>query len=230
MKVDDHRLSFSIQDDSFYVTDSTTGNTLVYSKGKWVAHTLDDNTVINHIKSLQEAMMTYKPIKASVFESKSNAITTTSGILIRENGKQDWSVCHEEHSAVLENNNLIYWRGFDYKIILNRINFMFTTLLSKGNVLNPKRDIVRRIADVGILVWVYNGKSLVVYEKCIHGCCMKECLINGVHYETVIVNSSRERGTATLFDISGDNMKELITLPLDTSILEYYPPDEDAFT
>lgn len=231
MKIDNYRLSFSIREDSFYITDSISGNTLVYSKGSWMSDNLDKEVVIDHIKTLQEAMLTFKPQKASLFEDKSNMITSSKGVIIRENGKFDWSVCHEDCSAVIQNNRITYLRGFDYKIIVNRLNYMFTLLLNKGATLNPKRDIVRRIADVGVLVWVYGKHSLVVYESCIKGCTMYNCLINGVYYDTVLVSSSRESGTTTLFKVTEgeDDMKEIISFPLDTSILEYYPPDEDAF-
>ncbi len=226
MKDDGYRLSFSIKDDSFVITDTLNGTTIINTHGKFVSLTLDVNVAMQHIQNLQEAIMSYSEKWLTPFNTSKNIITTKKGIVVRENSHFSWSIGVPGNSALLENEVTYKTMGFDKLTVLNGINYVYSQLLIKQVVLNPKRDIVRRIIDVGLLVWVHEKNSLAVYEKNVSGNLMTNCLINGVYFNIVIVSSSRELGKTTLFN---SKLEEIVSFPLDDSILAFYPIDEDAF-
>lgn len=226
MKEDGARLSLSIKKGNFHITDNLTGKVIINSDGNFTAFTLDKDIVITHIQNLQEALFSYVESPLYFPTKKIPVLSNDTTVVIRENKHFNWTISHNGKSASLADNTYTYVRGFDKNAVLSAINKVYAALLTAGVSLNPKRDIVRRIADVGVLVWVYNGHSIVAYENNIDGIIMKDCLIDGVFYPIAVVSSSREEDVVRLFD---NNMQEIITYPLDASVLEYFTPDEDMF-
>ena len=219
------RLSFSINGNDFNITDNLSGKNIVYSKGNFISFTLDKLIVLQHIKDILEALTCYK--KKISFSGKLKEISTGKSILIREDRHFVWTLGLDGKGAVLDKGTFTHSIGFDITTVLRKINFVYSQVLACDAVLNPKRDIVRRITDVGLLVWVYNKHSVVVYEKNVQGCCMTNCLIDGVYYEAVLVGSSKENNEVTLFEST--DLSEILSFPLDTSVLAYYPDVTESF-
>ena len=224
MKDDGSRLSFSIGHSGFSINDNLTGKTIIKVNGNYIAYTLDKDIVLNHIHNLQEALMTYRD-RRTLFNN-SSPLSNDSTLIIRENAHYDWTISLRGKNAQLSGNTFVHSKGFDKNAVLRKINKVYAELVTKGKNLNPKRDIVRRIADAGLLVWVYDGHSIVVFEKDVSGNYMTNCMIDGAYFRVVIVSTSRENGMTTLFTT---NLDELLSIPTDDSILAFYPPDEDAF-
>lgn len=218
------RLSFSITGDSYSVTDTISGNAIINVRGNYTASSLDRDTVLQHIQNLQEALMTYKQRRA-VF-NKIVPLSSNSTLIIRENTHFDWTLGLMAKGAQLADNVYTYNKDFDKDAVLRIINKVYASLLLMNATLNPKRDIVRRIADAGLLVWVYENHSVVVFEKDVLGNCMSNCMIDGIYFKVILVSTSKETGTTTLFTTQ---LEELLTFPTDDSIRTFYPCDENAF-
>lgn len=224
MQDDGYRLSFSLSDGSFTIVDNLSGKSIINTRGNYTAFTIDREVALNHLKNIQEALMSYQ--EKQLFLNKIPSLSGTQCLIIRENAHFDWTIGYMGKGAQMVNSKLTYTRGFDKDSILSIINKVYATLLVKDVALNPKRDIVRRIADVGVLVWVYKGHSVVAYEKNISGNCMTGCLIDGLYFPVILVSTSRELNQTTLFN---SKLEEILTFPLDDSILSYYSVDEEAF-
>lgn len=225
MKDDGYRLSFSIKGDGFCITDNLSGKTVIYNKERMVSSDIEQEVVITHICNAQEALMSYLVRRPKFFEKVSGQACNDGITLITEEEHYKWSVSCGQYKGVLHNNILMCDRKFDKMRVLNSINYVYATILGSKPPLNPRKDIVRRIADAGLLVWVYKKDSVAVCEKNVKGSVMSNCIINGDFYPLVIVSSSIELKEVTLFT---PELKSILTLPLDNSILAYYPPDEDA--
>lgn len=224
MRDDGFRLSFSIGTDSFSIADNLSGKTIIDIRGNFTADTLDVDVVLEHLRNLQEAILSYK--EKPLFMKAIPTISSNSSLVIRENAHYDWTLGFMGKGAQLHDNTFTYTRGFNKEDVLSLINKTYATLLTKTTNLNPKRDIVRRIADVGLLVWVHDGHSVVTYEKNVAGNCMVNCMVDGNFFPVLIVSTSRDLGQTTLFTTS---LEEIISFPTDNSILTFYPADEEAF-
>ena len=226
MKDDGYRLSFSVKGDKFSITDNLSGNAIMFQQETFTAASLDKDVALNHIKALQEAIMSYTPKCLLLNRNKIPVLSETDVLVIRENSHFNWTLSRYGDTAQLENSTLTYTRGFNTNNVLSLINKMFATLMTKDEVLHPKRDIVRRIADAGVLVWVHGKNTVIVYEKDVSGNFMANCMINGIYFPLVIVSTSIEKGRTVLLN---SQWEDIITFPLDKSITAFYPADEEAF-
>jgi ribosome-binding factor A len=221
---DGYRLSFSISDDGFSIVDNISGNGIICTRGYFTLATLDRSVALQHIKNLQEALLS--STKKRLNFKGTPIISFDKTVLIRENAHYDWTIGYDRTGASLKDNVIHPTLTFDKGVILSSINRVYAEILTKSYDLSPKRDIVRRIADAGLLVWVYKGHSVVVFEKDVSGNCMANCMIDGVYFMVVVVSVSKEMQLATLYTTS---LEELLSVPLDDSILAFYDYDENAF-
>lgn len=220
------RFSYSIRGDDFTITDNYHGTAYVYQNGQCLDCSVDTADVISNIRNLVEALSTY-PRRVVLFGKKLPPYSNPGTLLITEDSHLTWSISCEDASACYLDNYYISTRDFDTGNILRAINTVYANIVYANKPLEPKRDIVRRISDVGVLVWVYDGHSLVTYERSINGCVMEKCLVDDVFYEQVLVGTSMSQGIATLFTL---NLEEILTFPLDDSILAYFPDGDKMFS
>lgn len=219
MKEDGYRIYLSYGSDSdFTVNEMLTGNNIIYQDDNYVMDNLDKDIAIQHIQNLQTELLS---CSRSAKIGLSFAMSYRNTLVVKEEGHNHWVINYKDKTAVVKDGKLTHALGFDINGLLRTLNKLHCKLLEKGISLNPKRDIVRRIADVGVLVWVYNGHSVVCYEKNINGITMKDCLIDGVYYDCVVVSSSKVMGTVNMFN--KELNKEILEWPLDDSILAFYP-------
>lgn len=223
---DGSRLTFSIGQNAFNITDALTGKTVIFKDGYCTTFTIDREVVLQKIKTLQEALSTYTLKYASVLR-KSTSLSYNDKLIIREDKHFQWTIGYNGKGATLCDNTFTRSHGFDTTLVLRRLSSVYTQILNYGLVRDPKHDIVRRVSDVGLLVWVYGGHSVAVYEKNVNGCCMANCLIDGNYYDIVLVGTSVESCEATLFT---KNLNEIVTFPLDESILAYYPDGDKIYS
>lgn len=216
-----NRLSYSINGDSFHITDVVNGKSIVCSNGTFVAFSIDKDVILDHLKNLSEALSSYEKRRNA---KKVVALSCSDNIIIREDKHFTWTIGYSGKGATYEDNSYICTRGFDPVYILRAVNHVYVQILNAAKVLNPKRDIVRRISDIGLLVWVYEGHSVVVFEKNVEGACMSNCLVDGNYYDVLLVGTSKSKQKATLFDT---DLNTILSFPLDDSILTYYPDGDE---
>lgn len=219
------RLSISIDNHKFSVQDTMSGGYIYYNNGAFNGVTLDPSIVQSHLKSLNEALCSWKKKYRRFY--KGPVLSTGKTLAIREDKHFTWTLSYSNMSAHLEDGLMCMSYGFDVDKVIRNINLVAATVITANKILTPDRDIVRRIIDVGVLCWVHDGHSVVHYEKNVKGNTMLNCLIDGEFYPLVIVSASRDKDSVTLFT---SDLAEIITYPLDDSILHFYCCDEDVFT
>ena len=222
---DGYRLSFSINDTGYSIVDNLSGKAVINVRGNITLFTLDKDVVLQHIKNLQEALLTYK-VKSSKFSKEKFIDGNTAQLMIRENEHYDWSLRFMDIGINIHNHTCFLQKKIDVAEVLRALNKVYSDLLSRNVVLNPKRDIVRRVVDAGLLFWVHKGSSVVVYENNVQGNYMVNCMVNGIFFNVLIVSACRKTNSVTLFN---SNLEEVITFPLDDSILTYYTCDDELF-
>lgn len=223
MREDGSRLSFSITKDSFSITDAITGNSIILKKGTIISNTLDKKEVIDQIKNLQEALLTYK----NRFAFKMDSIgTEADSVVIRTNAHFDWTISTPRGTAHLYNNFCKHDRDFDKTAVLRQLNRVHAALLTAGVRLNPKRDIVRRVVDIGAIVWKYEGHSILGYEQYVASDYITNCLVDGIFHDIVFVGVSKENEDVVLFD---KECNVLFKTPLDESILLFHGESSSIF-
>ena len=167
--------------------------------------------------------MSYHPL---IMFRRPVALSANNTLVIREDAHFQWTAGLQGKAMSLKDNRAVTSPGFDKNVVLSRINKMYSDILSVGRVLSPKHDIVRRISDAGLLVWVHDKHSVVCYEKDVLGSTMCNCLIDGMYFKLVFVSVSDVDNTCTLFN---SQLGEIITYPLDDSIKTFYKADESFF-
>lgn len=223
---DGNRLTMSLGVNSFFITDTLSGKSVVFKDGNCSAFTLNKEIVLKKIMTLQEALNTYT-VKVALPFQKVPVISYNDNLIIREDKHFCWTVGYNSKGAVLADNAYVKSRGFDEDIVLRRLNSIYSQILNLDLARDPRHDIVRRISDVGLLVWVYGQHSIAVYEKNVSGCCMSNCLIDGEHFDVVLVGTSVSQQTAVLLT---QDFEEIVTFPLDDSILAYYPDGDKIYS
>lgn len=223
---DGSRLTLSLGSDSFFITDTLTGKSIIFKEGHCSAFTLDKDVILNKISTLLEALNTYT-VKSVLPFQKLPVIGYADKLIIREDSHFSWTIGVGGKAAQLHDHTYYKGHGFDEDLVLRRLNSIYSQILNLDIARDPKRDIVRRISDVGLLVWVYGKHSVAVYEKNVSGCCMANCLIDGTYYEAVLVGTSVSNKRAVLLT---PNLEEIVTFPLDNSILAYYPDGDKIYS
>lgn len=223
---DGTRLTLSLSSNSFFITDTLTGKSIIFKDGNCSAFTLDKETVLKKIMTLQEALNTYT-VKSVLPFQKLPILGYADKLIIREDSHFSWTIGVGGKAAQLHDNTYYKMHGFDEDLVLRRLNGVYSQILNLDIARDPKRDIVRRISDVGLLVWVYGKHSVAVYEKNVSGCCMSNCLIDGFYHEAVLVGTSVSHNRAVLLT---PDLEEIVTFPLDNSILAYYPDGDKIYS
>lgn len=220
---DGNRLSFSIDDKNFVITDTLKNKVAIYHGGGFTVFEIDKNVVLGHLKSLQEALVSYS--QKRMFK-RERSLSSSNKLVIREDSHFHWTLGLRGKAAMLYDNVYVMAKGFDKDTVLQRINRVYAAVVSMNVCLSPKHDIVRRISDAGLLVWVHDGHSVVCYEKDVMGSTMSNCLIDGIYFKLVFVSVSDEENRCTLFNTQ---LGEIISYPLDDSIKLFYAVDESLF-
>lgn len=224
MMDDGARLSIQISGPRFNIIDGVTGKYMLCRDNGTIIATLGKACVEQHIKNLNEALNS-KSVKTRRRFFKPVSVKGDTDIVIQEIKHETYRIIHNGYSAEIRNGVLICDRNFDTVMILRGLNYIWSKLVTMQTSLTPTRDIVRRIADVGVLVWVWGGHSLVCYEKNIAGSIMLNALFDGTCFTELFVSVNLDQNVCRLFD---SNLSLVIELPVDQSILTYYPNDTDV--
>lgn len=225
MMVDDgNRLSYSIRGVNVTITSNLDGKTLIKtaSQVKPVV-TLDRNVVYKHINTLQQLIMQSK-LKTFMYKPFADG-TAENGIRIVECDHYSYRFIVDGKCAELTEFSFKGQRGFDVQKLLNGLGYVYSILATSDTTLQPTRDIVRRIADVDILVWVYEGHTLVCKVNNINGCTLLNCLVDNDVYRLVYVSVNTKDNRCYIFD---SNLNLIFDAPIDKSILTYFHNDTEG--
>lgn len=185
--------------------------------------TLDTEAIIPEIMALIESLNTYTMQRKMFLK---NPTDYKQGIVIRDLGHFHWDCSEEGNYAMIEANKITASSSFNKGDVLRKLYSTVTLIQSLKPRLDPRVDIVRRIPDCRLLVWVYKNTCIAVAERNIEGMAMSNALINGEYYQALLVDVSRENNTCNVFDFStGD---AVFSCPVDNSILTYFVSSEDA--
>lgn len=219
------RFTYSLYEDCFFVTDVLSGENVICRNGSFEAFTCSKDDLMKSIQNVIEALTSY--MERRQFKQPVEINATKDAVTIREEGHFKWTIVDlNGYCAVVENGFITCHRKFNTNDTVKYLNNFLSQIIQAGNILTPEIDIVRRIADAKLLVWVHEGHSIVVYESGVKGMTMVDCLVDGVHYPVAVVSVSETTNTTTLFT---PDLKEIITYPLDDSIKYFYTPDEEIF-
>lgn len=221
MKDAGNRFQITIAPNRFGISDTLTGKKVLFSESQFYTFELDTKIVLDKLQTIQEAIVTYRRVKRVM--PPRFLLTHSDTVQIDEVGHYNWRLVSGRRKAVIKDNTLSVQFGFDIDYVLKALNFVAAVIYNYKQPRKPRYDVVRRIADARLLVWVHGKDSLVVYEDDIDGLTMQDVIVNGDYYQVLLVGVSKELGQATLFNA---NFEEVIAFPLDDSILEYYPLEE----
>lgn len=222
MRDDGNRLSYSIKGKTIAVTNNVDGTMLTMSDNQQnPICTLDRKMLYEHVTTIQQLIMRNKP---KCFGYRPFTRTVTSGVNITECDHYSYRFIVDGKCAELTEHSFHQQFGFDTQKLLNALSYVYSVAAKQDPTLRPDRDIVRRIVDVGILVWVYEGRTLVCKDINIDGCTLKNCLIDDDFYPLVYVSINKDLKRCFVFD---EKLQEIFSVPLDESILTYFPEDND---
>ena len=224
MKDDGARLSIQISGPRFNIIDGVSGKYMLCRDNGTIIATLSKACVEQHIQNLNEALNS-KSVKRIHKFFRPASVKGDTDIVIQEVKHETYRITHNGYSAEIKNGIVVCDKGFDNVMVLRGLNYIWSKLVTMQASLAPTRDIVRRIADVGVLVWVWGGHSIVCYEKNIAGSIMLSALFDGKYYSQLFVSVNLDQNVCRLFD---SDLRLVVELPVDQSILTYYPNDTDA--
>lgn len=226
MKDDGARLSYVIRGCSYKILDNTNGQYCIFNLGETPIVTMDKKLAIDHLETLTYLLNSVQRKSTGLFPVHRKH--RTGEIKITEISHYNYEIVIDDCiTCTLTDKFFTAPKGIEIIDILRNVNYVWSSLLQLKVTLNPSRNIVRRIADVGVLVWVYRGQSIVCYENNICGSIMLNCMVNGEHYKQIYVSLNKEENLCELFD---SNLQLICELPIDESILAYYSYDADAFS
>lgn len=223
MKDDGARLTFAINGCKYNITDNLSGGYCIFDMHNPLISTIPKDVIMSHLQTLVEILSTVKVRYTSLFRK---ILEPSNNIRIVETTHYSYDITYGDFQMTLHNGVLTCPRGTDVTYILRQVNYVWSNIMTSRRSLSPKNNIVRRIADCNILVWVWQDKTIVCHAENVCGSIMLNCMINGEVYKQVFVSIDRERGTCDLFD---SNLQLILEIPVDESILEYYAYDDDAF-
>lgn len=214
--------NYSIADNRISILDIATSGTATWRDGNWTSFTIDRDLLIRDCKALTAALMSKKAVRVGMADAnyEEGAVTIES----RDSGR--WRIGVEGKTAIAGNGQVLVEMGFDISEAVKAVNRVLSAVISAGQILTPRVDIVRRIADAELIVWNYKHDSAVCYEKDIDGTCMNDCLINGDYYERVLVDVSRDSNSTTLFAFDNGQLIPIVTFPYDASVSFFYKDNE----
>ncbi len=218
-----HRLSFSLNYNKIVINDNLQSGVVLYENGAFSSFSIDKDVVITELQNIIAAL---NMVKKQTMIKLNNKPVARDSLVINTVGYYQWQLGYMGKGAYLTNDTFKVEMGFDVDKITSFVNKALAEVIRSDKILTPRVDIVRRIPDAGLLVWVYNGHSIVCYERNVEGSTMHDCLVDGTYYPLAVVSVSEERGECVLFT---HDLQEIITYPLDASITHFYKADERMF-
>lgn len=223
METTKHRLSYSINFTKITINDNLQPGVVLFENDQFSAFSIDKEVIIQELQNIVASIMRSK--KQSMFRV-ANKPQATNSLVINEESYFQWRMSLNGKGALLTHDTLKLEVGFDVDRALTFVNKALAEVIRSDQILTPRVDIVRRIPDAGLLVWVWQGHSIVCYEDSVIGSTMHGCLVDGTYYPIAVVSVSETNGECVLFT---PDLQEIITYPLDASITHFYKADEHLF-
>lgn len=221
---DGARLSYSIRGTSVNITNNMDGKVFVSSPSQAApVMTIEKELLYNHIKTIQQLLASHN---LNTFMYKPFAkVPNVAAVSIIEGDHYSYRFMVDGKCAELTEYAFRGQRGFNVNRLLRSLSYAYSVIMNTDPALKPKRDIVRRVADVGILVWVYGEHTLVCKDTNINGCTLINCLVDDDYYDIVLVSINMEDERCYIFS---KGLTELFSVPLDNSILTYFHDDAEG--
>lgn len=218
-----HRLSFSLNYNKIVINDNLESGVVLFENGVFSCFSIDKQVILQELRNIISAL---NKVKKQTMLKLNNKPFAKDSLVINTVGYYQWQMAYMGKGAYLCDTAFKVEMGFDIDKITSFVNKALAEVIRSDQILTPRVDIVRRIPDAGLLVWVYKGHSIVCYESNVDGSTMHDCLVDGTYYPLAIVSVSEESGECVLFT---HELKEIITYPLDASITHFYKADERMF-
>lgn len=215
--------NYSICPSTFSIYDFVGGGTALYRDGGFQSFSVNKELLMRDIKQIIAGLGTFK--REQRYGMK-DGLYEDGFTVVRAEGYSRWILTHNNKTAIVDNGFVYHMRGFDFMNVISNLNKVLAEVIQAGQILTPRVDIVRRVADAHLLVWVYGGHSVVCYEEGVQGMCMSNCLIDGDYYPVVIVSTSREDNRVVLFTM---DLEEIVEFPFDKSIEFFYKDTGDVW-
>ena len=220
---DGNRLSYSIRGKNVTVTNNLDGSMLVKTQSQaQPIVTLDRKVLYNHIQTIQEIILRNKFKSFGYRPFKKDA---EDGVQVIECDHFCYRFIVDGKCAEATELSFRGQRGFNADKLMNALNYSYSVAVTSDPALQPKRDIVRRIADVDLLVWVHDGHTLVCKADNINECTLINCLVDNDVYRLVYVSINTDDDRCYVFD---SNLNEIFSAPIDASILAYFHNDTEG--
>lgn len=226
MRDNGHCMTFSWPDnDHCTISDSTTGKfvRLDLRTGKIVGD-LDKNAILMDMKNVIEFVNTY-PRKAATFMKNNTGYT--QGVVAREFTHGSWDLVENGYYATAKEGLLTHHKKVNFDNVCRCINATIAMLEKAIMPLNPKSNIFRVIADCRLLVGVHDGHCIAVAQKNVENVVLHNALVDGEYYEHLIVGTSREQNSCTIYRPTDG--EPIFQCPLDASVVAYFRPAEDEY-
>lgn len=215
-----NRYRITVSPNQFFITENISGKKISFVDNQFMNFELDEKDIIDKIQTIQEAILTYTKVRR--IHIPRLLVTHSDTVQIDEYGHYKWRLVAGKKKAGIKDGQIHMQFGFDVDQTLRSLSFITSIIHNYKQPRNPKYDIVRRIADAGLLVWVNGKDSLVVYEKDVDGLTMQDVIVNADYYSVLLVGIRKDVGLVSLLNC---NLEEVISFPLDDSVLEYYPEE-----
>lgn len=225
MKDDGVRLSCSISASKISINSNLDGRNFIKLKyNSPISATLDTNTIYQHFNAIQTLILQNKK-RVRPFLTVPNEFPVDDAVRIIEGDHYVYRIFYGGKAALLTETSFKVQLGFDVQAVLKLLNWAYSEILQCRSALDIKQSIIRRFADVGILVWVYDGHTVICRDSNISGCVMLNCLVDDVYHVGCYVSINDQIERCVIFDIN--TLDLLLELPIDASILTYFSYDKD---
>lgn len=222
---DGMRLQIDVTDKDFSILDQLSDKMIMYKDGVYVQDTLTHITVVTHLRNLSERLMKARVKQSRVFR-KGHA---SKGLSIVENQHSQAVFSTTTGTAEMEDDRLITYSKFDKTTVVNTLAYVVGVLCRSGNtVLDPRRSVVRELADMKLLTFkdTQNGNVLVVHKDNVFGNVLNNVLYNRIVFEYLYVDLHPEENLVYIFN---NEFEEVCTLPYDKSFDVYFVADDNVF-
>lgn len=202
--------------------------TIVSDKGVVVSDAIPRENVISWIDTIMEILLSPGTKQTKSLLGNMKTLQVVNGrkdeLVITQQGHMSWSIYTYSGCALLTANKLYKKSWFDQNLVLRKLNYVKSILISAGKKLKPEHDIARRISDVGAVVLTYGGNSIICYESEISGSAVCNCLVNGLYHTLIYISVNTDTNEVNVFD---KELHLLFSCPVDDSLLHFFSDDTE---
>lgn len=220
MYEDGNRLSYSINGRTVAITNNMDGTMLTASKiTRQPLCTLDRQMLYNHIEAIQTIITRNKAVWFG-YKPFTRLSRGATGVTIVECDHYAYRFTVDDKCGEATEQSFHVQRGFDVAKLINSLSYAYSVAMQFDVTLKPKTDVARKIADVGLLTLKTDQHVLVCKESNCCGGLLHNVLLDDGFAETLYIRPSLKNQRCDILNVK---FEKLFELPLDQSILTYFP-------